>query len=66
MAKSKLNIQLKKELLLAQKKMTPKERLEAFYEHSRLMMLLFKAGENYRKRQSKLHKTKSLPKPVTK
>ena len=53
MKKSKLNNWLKKELLLAHKKMSPKERLNAFLEHSRLLIYMFRAGENYRKKHSK-------------
>lgn len=40
----------KKELLIAYGKMTPKERIHAFFTHSRLLMELYKAGEKYRRK----------------
>jgi hypothetical protein len=52
MKESKLAASLKEELLLIHKKMTPGERLNAFFTHSQLLMRLFEEGENYRKRNT--------------
>jgi hypothetical protein len=50
--KSKLAASLKEELLLRHKKMTPKERINAFFTHSQLLMRLFELGEACRKRNA--------------
>jgi len=53
MKKSKLAILLKEELLLAHKKMSPQERMKAFFAHSQLLMRLFELGKAYHKHNSR-------------
>jgi hypothetical protein len=50
MKESTLNTSLKEEFFLLQKKMNRKERLNAFFTHSQLLIRLFEAGARYRKR----------------
>jgi len=49
MRKSKLSALLKEELILTNKKIKPRERLNAFFRHSQFLMRLFIEGESYRK-----------------
>ena len=46
--KSKLAEASKRELLEADQRLTPEERLEAFLEHSQLMVELYDAGQKLR------------------
>lgn len=59
MKKSKVMTLIKKELLAVHEKMSPKERINAFYAHSRLLTRLFKVGEDYRER-NRVHKALNL------
>jgi len=42
--------EVKKELLAAHGKMSPRERIYAFFTHSRLLMQLHEAGKKYRRK----------------
>lgn len=64
MNKSKLLQQDRDNLVARAKRMTPEERLTAFFHHSQLIYQLYQAGVKYRaaarppsKRQSRKHET---------
>jgi hypothetical protein len=52
MKTSRVMDSVKRDLQEAQKKMSPKERLSAFVEHSRLLTAMFEAGAAYRRRKT--------------